>query len=165
MHDRSAVILGGALADTEFPGDNFIRTAGQNQFQDLVLSRRQRRDTTRHAAASRVANSSRTIPALAGCDIAFAWRRNARTFARASRSCTSCLARSRSSHASACRSGSTKFRIFEGEAAFRANWRVVMSSAFPAVDRRSRRNLPEPKPARIDVGQQCLLSDLPSMWL
>ena len=47
MHDRSAVVLDGTLADAEFPGDNFIGAAGQDQFQDLVLSRRQRRDTPR----------------------------------------------------------------------------------------------------------------------
>jgi hypothetical protein len=47
MHDRSTVILDGALADAELPGDNFIGSAGQDQFQDLLLSGGQRRDTGR----------------------------------------------------------------------------------------------------------------------
>ena len=55
MHDRSTVILDGALADAELPGDNFIGSAGQDQFQDLLLSGVS--VATRDAAVSRAAYS------------------------------------------------------------------------------------------------------------
>ncbi len=41
------MIFNGALVDAEFPGDNFTGVAAYDQIQDLALTWRQTRDTTR----------------------------------------------------------------------------------------------------------------------
>ena len=43
-HDRRAMVLDGALADAELPGDDFTRRAIEHHFYNLVLSRRESSD-------------------------------------------------------------------------------------------------------------------------